>query len=66
MDFSLLVVAVGLLFIIEGVPYFASPGLVKRFMAQALTLPDGVMRGFGLAALVLGLLLLYLGTRVMG
>lgn len=66
MNFSLLVVALGLLFIIEGIPYFAFPEMVKRFMAQALTLPDGVMRIFGLAALGLGLLLLFLGTRVMG
>jgi len=66
MDFSMLVVALGLLFIIEGIPYFAFPELVKRFMAQALTLPDGVMRIFGLVALGLGLLLLFLGMRVMG
>ncbi|MBN1883611.1 MAG: DUF2065 domain-containing protein [Deltaproteobacteria bacterium] len=66
MNFSLLVVALGLLFIIEGIPYFAFPEMVKRFMAQALTLPDGVIRIFGLAALMLGLLLLFLGTRVMG
>lgn len=66
MDLSLFVVALGLLFIIEGIPYFAFPEMVKRFMAQALTLPDGVLRIFGLAALTLGLLLLYLGTRVIG
>ena len=66
MDFSLIVVAVGLLFIIEGIPYFAFPELVKRFMAQVLALPDRVMRIFGMIALGLGLLLLYLGTRVMG
>jgi len=66
MDFSLIVVAVGLLFIIEGIPYFAFPELVKRFMAQVLALPDRVMRIFGMIALGLGLILLYLGTRVMG
>ena len=66
MDFKLIVVALGLMFIIEGIPYFAFPNGVKRFMLEALKLPDGVLRIFGFFALLFGLLLIYIGSRVFG
>lgn len=66
LNFELILIALGLMFIIEGIPYFATPHLVKRFMLEALKLPDRVLRGFGFAALILGLLLMYLGSRVFG
>ncbi len=65
-NFELIIVALGLMLIIEGIPYFAFPHLVKRLMAEALKLPDGLLRIFGLIALVLGLLFIYLGSRVLG
>ncbi|MBN1572213.1 MAG: DUF2065 domain-containing protein [Deltaproteobacteria bacterium] len=66
LDYKLIIVALGLMFIIEGIPYFAFPHLVKRLMIEALKLPDRVLRIFGFIALVLGLLFIYLGSRVLG
>ena len=65
MDYKLIIIGLGLLFIIEGIPYFAFPDKIKRFMAEVLKLPDGTVRGIGLMALLLGLLLVFLGTRVL-
>lgn len=65
MDLTLLVVALGFVFIIEGIPYAASPQAVKRFTALITSIPDRVLRGVGLAALLIGLALVYLGARVL-
>lgn len=65
-NLKLIIIALGLMFIIEGIPYFAFPHVVKRFMLEVLKLPDRVLRIFGFVALVLGLLLIYLGSRVLG
>jgi hypothetical protein len=53
----------GLVLIIEGLPYFAFPNQLKRWLRQLLASPDSMLRGFGFAAMVLGLLLVYLGRR---
>ncbi len=65
MDYKLIIIALGLLFIIEGIPYFAFPEKVKKFMAEVINLSDTTIRGIGLLALLLGLLLVFLGTRVL-
>lgn len=65
MDYKFIIIALGLLFIIEGIPYFAFPEKVKKFMAEVINLPDGTLRGIGLLALFLGLFLVFLGTRVL-
>jgi uncharacterized protein YjeT (DUF2065 family) len=59
MDYFLCVI--GMVMIIEGVPYFASPATMKRWVRQILELPDGLLRRFGLALMASGLLLVYLG-----
>ncbi len=65
MSLAVLIVALGFVFIIEGIPYVASPGAVKRFTAMISAVPDSVLRGIGISALAAGLLLVYLGTRVL-
>jgi hypothetical protein len=62
-DIDYLFSVLGLVFIIEGLPYFAFPSHLKRWLRQLLASPDSVLRGFGFAAMVLGLLLIYLGRR---
>ena len=64
MDLSVLIVAFGFVLIIEGIPYVASPEAVKRFTALITTVPDQVLRLLGMAALLAGLVLVYLGARV--
>ncbi len=65
MDFSVLIVALGFIFIIEGIPYVASPDAVKRFTAMIATVPESVLRLLGIFALLAGLVLVYLGARVL-
>jgi uncharacterized protein YjeT (DUF2065 family) len=65
MEWSVIVAALGLVFIIEGIPYAASPEAVKRFMETIRAVPDRVLRAFGFGALAVGLILVYLGARVL-
>lgn len=66
MDFNYFLSVLGLVLVIEGFPYFVFPEQMKRFLAQLPALPDHYLRGFGLAALTLGLLLLYLARARAG
>jgi len=65
MDYTLIIVALGLVFIIEGIPYAVFPDFVKRYMTEALKLPDATLRWFGIFALLFGLFLIFLGARVL-
>jgi uncharacterized protein len=58
MDFNYFLSVLGLVLIIEGFPYFVFPQQLKRFFAQLPALPDFHLRVYGLAAMILGLLLL--------
>lgn len=55
-----LVVAIGLVLVIEGIVYAAFPAGLKRMMASALQTPDAMLRAGGLAAAVTGLLVVWL------
>ncbi|MEW6076774.1 MAG: DUF2065 domain-containing protein [Thermodesulfobacteriota bacterium] len=52
---------IGMVMIIEGLPYFAFPEKIKFWLAQMLEMNPAVLRGFGLILMVLGLCLVYLG-----
>jgi len=47
--------------IIEGLPYFAFPEKLKTYFLKIHTVPDSTLRIFGLMAMVVGLLLVFLG-----
>lgn len=51
----------GMVFIIEGLPYFAFPDKVKSYIMKLQELPDSILRTLGLSAIVTGLVLIYLG-----
>lgn len=55
-----LVVAVGLVLVIEGIVYAAFPGGLKRMMESALTMPDSTLRAGGLVAAATGLFIVWL------
>jgi len=55
----------GLALIIEGIPYFAFPGKMKSWMEQIQKMPDRVLRIFGLAAMTIGLMLIYISLNVL-
>jgi uncharacterized protein YjeT (DUF2065 family) len=51
----------GLVFVIEGLPYFAFPGTIKSYLMKVYQLPNGTLRIFGFFSVVIGLLLVYFG-----
>ncbi len=61
MDFFLCVI--GMVMIVEGLPYFAFPAKMKNWIQQIIEIPDGTLRKFGLALMLLGLWMVYIGKR---
>ena len=53
----------GLVFIIEGLPYFSFPAQIKTHLLKLVEVSDRTLRILGAAAVLFGLLLLYFGTR---
>ena len=53
-------VALGLLFAIEGLAFAAFPASVKRAMAQVMETPDTALRIIGIASAALGVGLIWL------
>jgi len=52
----------GLVLIIEGLPYFALPDKMKQTMLKLAIIPSTSLRLFGLTAVIAGLVLIYLST----
>jgi hypothetical protein len=59
MDYFLCVI--GMVLIIEGLPYFAFPDKMKNFVQKMLTMPSGALRRFGFVLMLGGLFLVYIG-----
>jgi uncharacterized protein YjeT (DUF2065 family) len=55
-----LITALGLAMAIEGTLYALFPGAMRRMMAMVLGQPEGQLRAAGLAALVLGVCVVWL------
>jgi uncharacterized protein YjeT (DUF2065 family) len=53
-------VALGLVFVIEGIVFAAFPDAAKRAVTAMLETPDTVLRLVGLASAILGLLVVWL------
>ncbi len=54
---------VGMVMIIEGLPYFAFPEKMKFWIQKIAETPDGSLRKFGAVLMVLGLVLVYFGRN---
>ena len=52
---------VGMVMIVEGLPYFAFPEKMKNWMLQIQAMPANTLRRFGLVLMVAGLALTYAG-----
>jgi len=52
---------IGMVMIIEGLPYFAFPEKIKIWLAQMMEMNPAVLRAVGLVLMTLGLCLVYLG-----
>lgn len=53
---------IGMVLILEGLPYFAFPEKLKSLYLKMLETSDTNLRMLGLLAMVIGLLLVYFGT----
>ncbi len=60
---KLLVTLVGLVLILEGLPYVAFPEAMQDWLRQLTTFPPKILRRFGLVAMLIGLGLCYLTQR---
>jgi uncharacterized protein YjeT (DUF2065 family) len=54
-----LLVALGLVAVLEGVLYAAAPGFMKRMLRQVETMPEQSMRIGGLVAMAAGVLVVW-------
>ena len=52
----------GMVFVIEGLPYFTFPAQIKTYLLKLTEVSDTALRILGAAAVTLGLLLVYFGT----
>ncbi len=57
------VTLVGLVFIIEGLPYVASPEAMQRWLRQLLEMQPGQLRFMGLIAMGFGFFLCFLALK---
>jgi uncharacterized protein len=57
---SFLLLALGLVLIIEGLVYALAPDLVERMLEALRSLPEGAQRTAGALAVVVGLILVWL------
>ncbi len=59
MEFFLCVL--GMVMIVEGLPYFTFPARMKEMMRKVLEMPETGLQKFGFVLMIAGLLLVYIG-----
>jgi hypothetical protein len=64
MNLALFLKALGLAFILEGIPYFLFAERMPAILRQLLDKPPATLRKIGTAAMVMGLLLVYLSSKL--
>ena len=52
---------IGLVFIIEGLPYFAFPSSIKSYLMKVAEMSDSTLRILGFVSILIGLALVYVG-----
>lgn len=53
----------GMVMVVEGLPYFAFPEKMKFFIQQLLEMPDSALRKFGFVLMLAGVALVYIGKK---
>ncbi len=61
---SLLLLAFGLVMILEGLVYALAPSLLERMLETLRALPEGAVRQIGALVMVAGLMLVWLAFRI--
>jgi len=57
---KLLLCLIGMVLVLEGIPYFAFPDKMKKWMTALLEIPNTLLRIMAFLAMCLGLILVYL------
>ncbi len=60
---KLFVTLIGLMMVMEGLPYFAFPEKMKTFLAEIQKIPPAGLRWIGFFLMCLGLTLCYMAQR---
>ncbi len=53
----------GMVMVVEGLPYFAFPEKMKLLIQQLLEMPESALRKFGFVLMLGGVALVYMGKR---
>lgn len=56
---------IGMVMIVEGLPYFAFPEKMKEMVFAVTQLPENALRRFGAILMLLGLGIVYLGKTIL-
>ena len=62
-DMKLLVTLIGLVFVLEGLPYFVFPEAMQRWLRQLLEMRPSQLRFMGLLAMAFGFFLCFLTQK---
>jgi uncharacterized protein YjeT (DUF2065 family) len=54
---------IGLILVLEGLPYFAFPEKFKTWILKVVEMPEGQLRIYGLISMLIGLLLVFVARR---
>lgn len=61
--FSDFLIGLGILFVLEGLMFAASPEWMRKAMKSAMTTPDNILRAVGIGSAVAGLILIWVVRR---
>jgi uncharacterized protein YjeT (DUF2065 family) len=61
--FADFLIGLGILFVLEGIMFAASPAWMRRAMKSAMAMPDQILRAVGIGSAVVGLILVWLVRR---
>jgi len=54
---------IGLILVLEGLPYFTFPIRFKKWIGKVLEMSEGQLRIYGFVSMMIGLLLIFLARR---
>ena len=54
---------IGMVMVVEGLPYFAFPEKMKFVIQKVMDMPDKALQKYGFVLMLIGLCLVYLGKR---
>ncbi len=54
---------IGMVMVVEGLPYFAFPVKMKLVIQKVLEMPDRALQKYGFVLMLIGLFLVYLGRK---